>query len=444
VNTEKITTDMKSFRLKQILPSALFAMLCLMFSCISYAQTTSTTTDIGYFYSASGTIVDAEDNTGAMSSYLTRSMRYNGTDETFAVSNIKDIAALVDADGNVLNKYNYTAYGVPTSYSSTSVNSTLKTQNSTLSLSSNPYTYSNYYTDSESGNYYLNARYYDPTLGIFLTSDTYNLPNRYMYVNGNPVMGVDPTGHVNLTVDDWNAFFDGENHNSNQQNIQKNPTLLGSKTFVGKGDFGVVYEQKDDKGERWASKEYTPYPGYDTFEGAKKQAEMWNKYYSGRTLETRKLDVASWGRHKNVVVRDMTYMPYIDGIKAKTQDDYMKGIVSLLARGMNVFSDLDKDGNLKMVNGQPFVIDFDQAEFVKNDTKLYAGAKQVVKQYFGVDIDNYGELNEYMIGKGYYEKFNFLPNSESSLKFNKGLNLMLLACVKILKNNIGVSKSIIT
>ncbi len=164
---------------------------------LSYAQSigTSTTTTIGYFYSASGTMINSEDNNGAMSSYLTRGIRNNGTTETFIASNIKDVTGLIDADGNVLNKYTYTAYGVPTSYSFTSINSTLKTKNSTLSLSSNPYTYSNYYTDSESGNYYLNARYYDPTLGVFLTSDTYNLPNRNMYVKGNPVMGVDPTGH---------------------------------------------------------------------------------------------------------------------------------------------------------------------------------------------------------------------------------------------------------
>ncbi len=163
---------------------------------LSYAQSIGTSTKtIGYFYSISGTMVDAEDNSGTMSSYLTRGIRYDGTAETFAVSNIKDITGLVDADGNVLNKYTYTAYGTPTSYSSSSINSKLNTQNSTLSLSSNPYTYSGYYTDSESDNYYLNARYYDPTLGIFLTSDTYNLPNRNMYVKGNPVMGVDPSGH---------------------------------------------------------------------------------------------------------------------------------------------------------------------------------------------------------------------------------------------------------
>ncbi len=176
-------------------------LLCMMGICLLNVQSLAgTVSTIGYFYSASGQMVDTEGNNGVMSSYLTRSMRYNGTDETFAVANIKDITALVDASGNVLNKYTYTAYGVPTSYSSTSINSKLNTQNSTLSLSSNPYTYSNYYTDSESGNYYLNARYYDPTIGIFLTSDSFNLSNRYMYVNGNPVMGIDSSGHFTLMI----------------------------------------------------------------------------------------------------------------------------------------------------------------------------------------------------------------------------------------------------
>jgi len=183
-----------SFRKKILFAPALIIGFCMMFSSITYAQTTSSATStIGYFYSGSGQMTDAESNTRAMSSYLTRGERNDGTSETFAVSNIKDITADLDSNGNIINKYTYTAYGTQTSYTSnTQINESTNFQ---LSLFSNPFTYDGYYTDSESGNYYLNARYYDPTLGIFLTSDSYNLPNRYMYVGGNPVMRVDPTGH---------------------------------------------------------------------------------------------------------------------------------------------------------------------------------------------------------------------------------------------------------
>jgi len=59
--------------------------------------------------------------------------------------------------------------------------------------------------DPETGFYYYNARYYSSELGIFTTADTI-VPdptdsqsyNRYMYVRGNPINKVDPTGHEDI------------------------------------------------------------------------------------------------------------------------------------------------------------------------------------------------------------------------------------------------------
>jgi len=215
---------------------------------LAYGQTSknAVTTTIGYFYSASGQMMDAESNTGAMSSYLTRGERYDGSSETFAVSNIKDITADLDSNGNIINKYTYTAYGTQTSYTSnTQINESTISQ---LSLSSNPFTYDGYYTDSESGNYYLNARYYDPTLGIFLTSDSYNLPNRYMYVNGNPVMGTDPLGHIDVDIQELlkthtvTARFEDKLTEIRSANDWKNFT----KTHKGLKDFKFSFNSLDD------------------------------------------------------------------------------------------------------------------------------------------------------------------------------------------------------
>ncbi len=108
------------FTKKYLFVPAFIIGFYMTFSCISYAQMTSSVATIGYFYSASGQMIDAEDNTGVMSSYLTRGERYNGASETFTVSNIKDTTTDLDSNGNVLNKYTYTAYGTQTSYSSTS------------------------------------------------------------------------------------------------------------------------------------------------------------------------------------------------------------------------------------------------------------------------------------------------------------------------------------
>lgn len=66
-----------------------------------------------------------------------------------------------------------------------------------------PYSYNGYYTDSETGFFYLNARYYDPTTQQFTQEDTYwgAGTNLYGYCGGNPVMYSDPTGHK-ATADD--------------------------------------------------------------------------------------------------------------------------------------------------------------------------------------------------------------------------------------------------
>ena len=67
----------------------------------------------------------------------------------------------------------------------------------------NPFRYRGYYYDVETGWYYLNARYYDPKVGRFLSPDTilgangglqgYNL---FAYCNNNPVMFADPSGNI--------------------------------------------------------------------------------------------------------------------------------------------------------------------------------------------------------------------------------------------------------
>ncbi|MDR1697345.1 MAG: RHS repeat-associated core domain-containing protein, partial [Erysipelotrichaceae bacterium] len=66
----------------------------------------------------------------------------------------------------------------------------------------NPFRYRGYYYDTETGLYYLKARYYDPELGRFISPDDIsflnpemiNGLNLYAYCGGNPVMMVDETG----------------------------------------------------------------------------------------------------------------------------------------------------------------------------------------------------------------------------------------------------------
>ncbi|HMZ97187.1 MAG: FG-GAP-like repeat-containing protein [Nitrospira sp.] len=83
-----------------------------------------------------------------------------------------------------------------------------RTNNSTATPAIDvPYKYTGKELDSSTNLYYYEARYYDPTLGRFLSADTL-VPNpldpqslnRYSYVHNNPFKYTDPTGHFKINV----------------------------------------------------------------------------------------------------------------------------------------------------------------------------------------------------------------------------------------------------
>jgi RHS repeat-associated protein len=69
-------------------------------------------------------------------------------------------------------------------------------------INASKYKYTAQESDDSMGLYYYNARFYDPSIGRFITADSV-VPdatntqsfNRYMYAYGNPVRYNDPTGH---------------------------------------------------------------------------------------------------------------------------------------------------------------------------------------------------------------------------------------------------------
>ena len=81
--------------------------------------------------------------------------------------------------------------------------------NSNLNLGElNPFRYRGYYYDTVTGLYYLKARYYDPTIGRFISMDSVeyvdpdiaNGLNLYAYCGDNPIMNVDPSGSWFFTI----------------------------------------------------------------------------------------------------------------------------------------------------------------------------------------------------------------------------------------------------
>ncbi len=123
-----------------------------------------------------------------------------------------DIIGIYDSSGKEIVKYYYDAFGNVKAYYNSSANyyyeitETSSTTNAVIGRL-NPFRYRGYYYDQETKLYYLNSRYYDPETGRFINADdisyldkdTINGLNLYAYCGNNPVMNIDPNGHIFLT-----------------------------------------------------------------------------------------------------------------------------------------------------------------------------------------------------------------------------------------------------
>ncbi|MFA6801006.1 MAG: RHS repeat-associated core domain-containing protein [Acholeplasmataceae bacterium] len=133
------------------------------------------------------------------------SFNYMGNEYFYVYDNLGNVVALLNSIGTIVAKYRYDAWG----------NNTVLDANGNVNYSSsfigniNPYRFKGYRFDSETGFYYLQSRYYDSSIGRFismddinyLSSDTAVSINLYIYCDNNPIMGFDPMGTWN-----WKKF----------------------------------------------------------------------------------------------------------------------------------------------------------------------------------------------------------------------------------------------
>ena len=120
--------------------------------------------------------------------------------EVYHTDGLGSVRALTNASGAVSATYRTDEYGLPTAGTGSS---------------SQPFGFTGEPRDA-TGLTYLRARYYDPSLGRFLSRDTWpggpNAPqtqNRYAYANNNPTTNTDPSGHfVDTILDIGFIFFD--------------------------------------------------------------------------------------------------------------------------------------------------------------------------------------------------------------------------------------------
>ena len=119
------------------------------------------------------------------------SQEVNGKVYTYLYDGHGTVRALANESGKLTDTYTYDAFG-------NLLNSTGTTANN--------YRYCGEQFDSTTGLYYLRARYMNPSVGRFISMDTYQGSNadpislhKYLYANSNPVSNSDPSGYSTLT-----------------------------------------------------------------------------------------------------------------------------------------------------------------------------------------------------------------------------------------------------
>ena len=234
-----------------------------------------------------------------------------GSDHTDYLLYHKDIqgstTSLVKEDGSADATYQYTDFG------ETKINGDNKAENEVC--------YTSGIYDQSTGLYYLNARYYNPEDGRFVTEDTYrgetNEPdtqNLYAYCAGNPINYIDSSGNKKKRIDFWDIAFKSNtqnyyafNQNASQKHAGYNDLYDMMDWIVGdlvtkkiettwwrlqfwKGKYGAMYVPKISNGCEiglyYRTKKGNPhwYCAYDRNPGIRMRMSL---YVGGRKLFTR-------------------------------------------------------------------------------------------------------------------------------------------------------------
>ncbi len=157
---------------------------------------------------------------------------------------------LTDASGTISDRYSYDAYGNGLDFTAT-----------TLNPPTTRLLYSGEQFDPDLQQYYLRARYYNPTAGRFGTQDQMNgTPedplslHKYAYCQNNPVNGRDPSGNDDLESLSFTMSIGASLENEYYRALAKEGYIAATKV----NEIGQSYNSTVDAASRDAS------PGVDT------------------------------------------------------------------------------------------------------------------------------------------------------------------------------------
>ena len=152
-------------------------------------------------------------------------------DPTGIISSKKDNEGVIqfakDPHGNVVmatqnnqlvGDYDYSAFGV---------------QFDSIADIDNPFKYCGEYYDSESGNIYLRARYYNAEIGRFISEDPARSgANWYVYCSDNPVAFIDPHGLCEKCFNSYEEYYDYILEGTNPIYVEETKDAINISVFV--------------------------------------------------------------------------------------------------------------------------------------------------------------------------------------------------------------------
>ena len=172
--------------------------------------------DTDYFYNGSVLIGMLRGQSKFLFSYDANgnvvSVDFNGTEYYYLRNAQGDIVKLIDSTGATKVEYTYDTWGKKVS--------TTGDLADTLGLLQ-PFRYRGYVYDEETGLYYLQSRYYDPTTGRFISADTLLSTgqgvlghNAYAYCSDNPIIRIDISGKIDYIFKLDGTYTVEDNRNS--------------------------------------------------------------------------------------------------------------------------------------------------------------------------------------------------------------------------------------